>query len=132
MTTDPSDPKTKQESSMDVNFKRKRWYNQRDVKFIAAVVIFVILFQSYGLVTGPSRVSVNLQQAMDSGERKLDILVWANFPAEAFHMELYQKLGAIRGEQDGAVLLGGVQPGDIKFLSRKYWIKNMDVAPPEK
>ena len=62
----------------------------------------------------------------------MDILVWANFPAEAFHMELYQKLGAIRGEQEGAVRLGGVRPGDIKFLSRKYWIKNIDIAPPEK
>ena len=132
MKTELSDPRAKQESTVDVNFKIRRWYNQRDVKFIAAVIIFVVLFQSYGLITGPSRVSANLQQAMDSGEKKLNILVWANFPAEAFHMELYQKLGAIRGEQDGAVLLGGVQPRDIKFLSRKYWIKNMDVAPPEK
>ena len=131
MTKDPSDPKIEQGGIKEGNFKRKRWYNQRDVKFISAVLVFVVIFQSYGLITGPSRVSDNLQQVLDSGEKKLDILVWANFPAEAFHMELYQKLGAIRGEQEGAVRLGGVRPGDIKFLSRKYWIKNIDIAPPE-
>ena len=94
MKTQLSDPRTKQESIVDVNFKIRRWYNQRDVKFIAAVIIFVVLFQSYGLVTGPSRVSADLQQAMDSGEKKLNILVWANFSAEAFHMELYFRVEA--------------------------------------
>ena len=46
-------------------------------------------------------------------------------------MELYQTLGAIRGELDGAVRLGRVKPQGIKFLSRKYWIEKIDLAPPE-
>ena len=131
MKISPNDSSTEEESTAGESFKRRRWYNQRDVKFIAAVIIFVVVFQGYGFYTGPSRIGINLQQAIETGDKKLDILVWANFPAEAFHMELYQKLGAIRGEQEGAVRLGGIRPRDVKFLSRKYWIKNMEIAPPE-
>jgi|GEM_PF-6664164 hypothetical protein len=29
------------------------------------------------------------------------------------------------------VRLGRVKPQDIKFLSRKYWIEKIDLAPPE-
>ena len=113
-------------------YRRRRWYHRRDFRFIGLVVVFVLLFQGYGYLTGPSRIGDKLNQVIEAGEKKLDILVWAKFPAEAFHMELYQTLGAIRGEMDGAVRLGGITPGDVRFLSRKYWIKNIDLAPPEK
>ncbi len=123
-----------QETSDNQNFgyRRRRWYHRRDFRFIGLVVVFVLLFQGYGYLTGPSRIGDKLNQVIEAGEKKLDILVWAKFPAEAFHMELYQTLGAIRGEMDGAVRLGGITPGDVRFLSRKYWIKNIDLAPPEK
>jgi len=123
-----------QETSDNQNsgYRRRRWYHRRDFRFIGLVVVFVLLFQGYGYLTGPSRIGDKLNQVIEAGEKKLDILVWAKFPAEAFHMELYQTLGAIRGEMDGAVRLGGITPGDVRFLSRKYWIKNIDLAPPEK
>ena len=46
-------------------------------------------------------------------------------------MELYQTIGVIRGEMGGAVRLANVEPKDIKYPSKKYWIKNIDLAPPE-
>ena len=100
----------------EMEFRKKRWYHRRDVRFVGLVIAFVLFFQSYGFVTGPSRISDKLSGAMASGQEKIDILIWAKFPAEAFHMELYQTLGAIRGELDGAVRLGRVKPQDIKFL----------------
>ena len=60
----------------------------------------------------------------------VDVLVWAKFPAEAFHMEIYQELGALSGEQDGAVRVGGIMPDGIEFIARKYWIEKIDLAPP--
>ena len=58
-----------------------------------------------------------LKTAMIAGN-KIDVLVWAKFPTEAFHMEIYQELGAY-GEQDGAVRVGGVMPGELNSC-RKY------------
>ena len=131
MTSDPGSSNIHKDEGRGAVLKTRRWYKNRDFKFTALVVLFVILFQSYGYLTGPSRIGENLQQAMDSGKTKLEILVWAKFPAEAFHMELYQTLGAIRGEQEGAVRLAGVRPSDVRFLSRKYWIQTIAMAPPE-
>ena len=122
---------TPSEAAVDTGFRIRRWYHRRDVRFVGLIVVFVVAFQGYGYFTGPSRISESLQTALRAGEKKVDVLIWANFPAEAFHMELYQTMGAIRGEMDGAVRLANVEPKDIKFLSRKYWIKNIDLAPPE-
>ena len=83
----------------------------------------------YGLVTGPGKVTEKLRAEMAKG-KKVDVHVWAKFPAEAFHMEIYQELGALSGEQEGAVRVGGVMPDGISFLARKYWIEKIDLAPP--
>ena len=124
----PSHPETVVEEKGGI----RRWYHRRDVRFVGLIVVFLGAFQVYGYLTGPSRISDNLQKVLGSGEKKVDILIWAHFPAEAFHMELYQTIGAIRGKVDGAIKLANVKSQDIRFLSRKYWIKNIDLALPEK
>ena len=93
-------------------FKRRRWYHRRDFRFVAFVVACIVAFQFYGFATGPGKVTDKLKTAMIAGN-KIDVLVWAKFPAEAFHMEIYQELGALSGEQDGAVRVGGVMPGEL-------------------
>ncbi|MAI10428.1 MAG: hypothetical protein CBD27_06295 [Rhodospirillaceae bacterium TMED167] len=110
-------------------FKRRRWYHRRDFRFVAFVIACIVAFQSYGFATGPGKVTDKLKTAMIS-DNKMDVLVWAKFPAEAFHMEIYQELGALSGEQDGAVRVGGVMPQGVEFLARKYWIDKIDLAPP--
>ena len=56
----------------------------------------------------------------------------AKFPAAAFPMEIYQELGSMRGGVGTAVKLARVKAEDVRFLSRKYWIDRIDLAPPEK
>lgn len=120
---------SKSQVSIDSDFKARRWYHRRDIRFIGLVVVFILAFQGYGFFSGPSRISPDLKEAIEMGENKFDILVSAKFPAEAFHFELYQTLGAVSGEVGGAVKLGGVSPKDIRFLSRKYWIERISLAP---
>ena len=110
-------------------FRRRRWYHRRDARFIGLVVAFIVAFQAYGFLTGPGKITDKLEAEMTRG-KEVDVLVWAKFPAEAFHMEIYQELGALSGEQDGAVRVGGIAPDGIEFLARKYWIDKIDLAPP--
>lgn len=117
---------------VDANFRRRRWYHRRDVRFVSLVVAFVIAFNGIGYVTGPSRITEALHAAIDSGTEKIDVLIWAKFPAEAFHMEIYQKYGRIQGNEGDAIRLARVKPADIRFMSRKYWIDRIDLAPPKK
>jgi hypothetical protein len=53
MIIDPSGSKNDQDGITESGFQRRRWYNQRDFKFIATVVIFVVLFQGYGFFDIP-------------------------------------------------------------------------------
>ena len=117
---------------IDTSFRRRRWYHRRDIRFIAVVVAFVIVFQTYGYLTGSSRITGQLQSVLDGGAEKVDILIWAKFPAEAFHMEIYQKVGSMRGGVGDAVKLARVKAEDVRFLSRKYWIDRIELAPPAK
>lgn len=116
----------------DVNFRRRRWYHRRDLRFVGLVAAVLIGFHAFAFVTGPSRITDRLQAAMDTGAEKLDILIWAKFPAEAFHMEIYQIYGRMQGNQGDAIRLAGVRPKDIRFMSRKYWIDRIELAPPKK
>ncbi|MFP6710350.1 MAG: hypothetical protein VB913_01470 [Rhodospirillales bacterium] len=113
-------------------FRRRKWYHRRDLRFIGVVIAIVLIFNTYGLISGPSRISEDLQAAIDSGAEKVSILIRAKFPAEAFHMEIYQKIGVFRGDVGDAIMLTDVIPGDVRTLSRKYWIKDISLAPPIK
>jgi hypothetical protein len=116
----------------DASFRRRRWYHRRDLRFIGLVLAFVVVFNSYGLISGPSRIGDDLQAAIDSGAKKVNILIRAKFPAEAFHMEIYQKIGVFRGDVGDAIMVTNVNPSDIQILSRKYWIEKISLAPPLK
>ena len=113
---------------IETGFRRRRWYHRRDVRFVSLIAAFVIAFQAYGYITGPSRIGGDVQARIDQGAETIDILVTANFKAEAFHMEIYQELGALAGEEGDAVIVRRVSPDEIRFLSRKYWIKSIDLA----
>jgi len=115
----------------ETEFRRRRWYHRRDARFIGLVVAFIVAFHGFGFLTGPGKITDKLEAEMAKG-KEVDVLVWAKFPAEAFHMEIYQELGALSGEQDGAVRVGGIMPDGIEFLARKYWIDRIDLAPHRK
>ena len=112
----------------DAAFKRRRWYHRRDIRFVALIAAFIIVFQAFGYITGPSRITPKLHAAIDGGAKTVNILVWAKFPAEAFHMERFQAVGVVRGNVGDAVWLTRVKPGDIHSLARKYWIAKIDLA----
>jgi hypothetical protein len=116
----------------DASFKRRRWYHRRDIRFVALIAAFIIVFQSFGYITGPSRITPKLHSAIDGGAKTVDILIWAKFPAEAFHMERFQVIGLFRGDVGDAIWLTGVKPDDIRSLARKYWIDKIDLASPAK
>ncbi len=58
-----------QETSDNQNsgYRRRRWYHRRDFRFIGLVVVFVLLFQAYGYLTGPSRIGDKLNQVLEAG-----------------------------------------------------------------
>jgi len=109
-------------------FRRRRWYHRRDIRFIVVVAAILIAFSGYGYVTGPGRISDRLHAVLDQGPETVDIRVTAKFPPESFHMGVFQDLGSMRGSEGSTTKLFRVAPGDVRTLSRKYWIERIDLA----
>jgi hypothetical protein len=109
-------------------FRKRRWRDRRDVRFLLVVVACFAIFTGYGYVTGPSRISDRLQTALDAGPKRVNIVVTAKFPPEEFHMGIYQDVGAMRGSDGSSSTLFRVKPRDVQALARHYWIVKIDLA----
>ena len=112
--------------------RQRAWYQRRDILFVAFVGIIWIGIQSYGLITGPTRITDALATALDQNPRKLNLLVTANFPPERFHTNIYNTIGVQRGTKGSTTLLVRVKPADVRWISQQYWIEQIDLAPPSK
>ncbi len=112
--------------------RRRAWYQRRDILFVAFVTAILLGAQAYGLITGPTRISDALSAALDQNPKKLNLLVTANFPPERFHSNVYNTIGVQRGTNGSTTVLVRVKPSDVRWLSKQYWIKQVDLAPPQK
>ena len=112
--------------------RRRAWYQRRDILFVAFVTAILLGAQAYGLITGPTRISDALSAALDQNPKSLDLLVTANFPPERFHSNVYNTIGVQRGTNGSTTVLVRVKPSDVRWISMQYWIKQVDLAPPQK
>ncbi len=112
--------------------RRRAWYQRRDILFVGFVLVIMLAVQAYGLITGPTRISDALSAALDQNPKTLDLLVTANFPPERFHSNVYNTIGVQRGTNGSTTLLVRVKPSDVRWISKQYWIEQVDLAPPDK
>ncbi|MEP4379235.1 MAG: hypothetical protein ABJ215_04715 [Alphaproteobacteria bacterium] len=110
--------------------RRRAWYKRRDILFIAFVAAIWIGWEGYGRVTGPTRITDALETALDARPETVNLLVTAKFPPERFHSNVYNEVGVQRGTDGPTTQLARVQPSGVRWLSRQYWIKSIDLAPP--
>ena len=114
----------------DPKWQPRRWYHRRDARFVLVILSLMAVFYSWSYITGPSRLSVNLSKLLEKHEMPVNLVITTNFPAQEFHLGVFQEAGTIRGSKGLDTLLYKVKPKDIRMLSRKYWIERIDIAPP--
>ncbi len=59
----------------------------------------------------------------------VNVLVTAKFPPEEFHIRLLQQVGNMRGVEGSTAKLYTVSPANVRYISRHYWIREIDLAP---
>ena len=109
--------------------RRRAWYKRRDILFIIVFAAVWAGWDGYGRLTGPGRMTDALIAELDKNPKNLIILVQANFPPERFHSNVYNELGVQRGTKKDTTLLVRVRPNNVRWLSRQFWIKRLDLAP---
>lgn len=110
---------------------RRRWYHRRDARFLIFVGLIVGLYQLWGYAAGPTRLTERLAAELAKGKPRLNIVVTSNFAPEAFHMEIYQEVGSIRGSSGRNATIFRVKPSGVRRLSRFYWIERIDLVAGE-
>ncbi len=110
--------------------RRRAWYKRRDVLFVIVVALIWIGWEGYGRVTGPDRITDELAVALDGEADSFDLLVTAKFPPERFHSNVYNEVGVQRGTEGSTTKLVRVRPSGVRWLSRQYWIEEIDLASP--
>ena len=111
---------------------KRSWHRRREIRFMLFVAAMLVIFWSWGLIQGPSRIAPPLAEKNSQGNTPVDLVVTSKFPAEEFHMGIYQEIGEIRGVERNDTFLYRVKPADVRMLSRKYWIETIRIAPPIK
>jgi len=118
--------------TQQATFRQRRWHHRRDVRFVLAVAAFLFLFYGWGFYYGPSRLSDDLTAQLGNSDAPVNLVITSKFPAEEFHLGIFQEVGTIRGNEGRDTFLYRVKPGDVRMLARKYWIEQIDLAPPLK
>jgi hypothetical protein len=92
-------------------------------------VLVVALWEGFGWVTAPTRISPELQAALDRKESALyDVAVSLPFAPRQFHIKLFQSYGIFAGSQGTTVLIRRVPPDRINEIARKYWVQRITLA----
>ena len=99
------------------------------VRFIALALAITLAYNGYLYVTGPSRMSEPLRARLAESPPTVDVLVTAKFPPEEFHIRLLQQVGNMRGVTGSTAKLYTITPANVRYVSRHYWIRGIDLAP---
>lgn len=109
--------------------RRRAWYKRRDILFIMVAAALWLGWEGYGHLTGPTRITDDLAAVLDKNPETVNVLVTAKFRPERFHSNIYNDVGVQRGTEDRTTELVRAEPSGIRWLSRQYWIDNIDIAP---
>ena len=108
-----------------------RWGEHPTVRFLALAVAVLTAYHGYLYLTGPSRMTDRLRARLAQGPPTVNVLVTAKFPPEEFHIRLLQQVGNMRGVEGSTAKLYTVTPGNVRYVSRHYWIRGIDLAPDD-
>ena len=80
----------------------------------------------------PDRIDADLTAQIEKSDALVNLVITSKFPAEEFHLGIFQEVGTIRGNKGRDTFLFRVKPKDVRMLARKYWIEKIALAPPMK
>lgn len=107
----------------------ERWRHHPTVRFFALALSVLAVYHGYLYLAGPSRMTDRLRARLTEGPATVDVLVTAKFPPEEFHIRLLQQVGTMRGVEASTAKLYGVTPANVRYVSRHYWVRRIDLAP---
>ena len=93
----------------------------RKAHILLVVAVCYLAWQLWLTIAAPHKIA-----AFSGGAEKVNILVVLPFPAERFHVQLFQTYGRVSGTQENAVEVRGVKRADLTTVARPYWVTRVE------
>ena len=107
--------------------QKRRRRDHPTVRFLCVVAMLLGVYTAYGYLTGPRRITSRLHACLAQHPATVHLRVTSKFPPEEFHIRIYQQVGSLRGVAGNTATLYTVTPAHVRFLSRYYWIQQIDL-----
>jgi hypothetical protein len=104
--------------------KLKHGFNKKTLVILAAILIAFISWQTYIYKSAEAKIPPPLKQSLQQKNR-LNIAVELNFPAEEFHIRLFQRYGTVTNVKGNSVNILRITPDNVKKVTRYYWVKSV-------
>jgi hypothetical protein len=100
----------------------------RTVRFLIVVVVLVLGWQTYLLVSAGRRLDASLRADLDRGG-PVNVVITLGFAPEDFHIRVFQSHGIVSGVRGTTVTLSRVPAADVRRIARYYWVQR--ISPPK-
>jgi hypothetical protein len=97
----------------------------RTGRFLLVVALLWVAWEAYLAISATRRLDAGLARELERGEL-VNVAVTLGFAPEDFHIRIFQTHGIVSGVKGTTVRLNRVAPGDVKKMSRYYWVQRIE------
>jgi hypothetical protein len=93
-------------------------------RFVLALIGLYFVWQIWLTLSAPGKI------APFPGDReRVNVLATLPFPAERFHVLVFQGYGRVSGTTGNTVEIRGVRRDDLRAIARHYWVRRVEPLP---
>jgi hypothetical protein len=93
-------------------------------RFVLALIGLYLVWQVWLTLAAPGKI------APFAGDReRVNVRATLPFPAERFHVLVFQGYGRVSGTTGNTVEIRGVRRGDLRAIARHYWVRRVEPLP---
>ena len=93
--------------------------------FLVVVALLWVGWESYLTLSAAHRLDAALARELERGGL-VNVAVTLGFAPEDFHIRIFQAHGIVSGVKGTTVLLNRVPTGDVRKISRYYWVQRIE------
>ena len=93
-------------------------------RMVLALIGLYLVWQLWLTLAAPTKIA-----PFPDDRERLNVLATLPFPAERFHVLVFQGYGRVSGTAGNTVEIRGVNKRDLRAIARHYWVRRVEPLP---
>jgi hypothetical protein len=93
-------------------------------RFVLALLGLYLGWQVWLTLAAPGKID-----SFPGDRERVNVLATLPFPAERFHVLVFQGYGRVSGTTGNTVEIRGVRRDDLRAIARHYWVRRVEPLP---